>query len=81
MNQTTCKNQTNQSHVKILRIKDVVEICGLSKSYIYSLISERKFPRGILLVPGGVAKGWLEHEIVAWIEQRVEERDQENANG
>lgn len=81
MNQSISNNYTNLNHMRILRMRDVVDMCGLSKSHIHSLISEEKFPRGVLLVPGGVAKGWLEYEIVAWIEQRVEERDQENANG
>jgi prophage regulatory protein len=70
----------HRGQIRILRIKGVVELCGLSKSYIYALIAEGLFPKGVLLVPGGIAKGWPESEIVEWIEQRIAERDQEAAN-
>lgn len=59
----------------ILRVKEVVEVTGLSKSYIYQLSKEGKFPRPINLVPGGEAKGWVASEIHNWILERIAERD------
>ena len=80
MKKATFSKYAYSNPVKILRMGGVIELCGLSKSHIHSLISQGKFPKGVLIVPGGVAKGWLESEIVEWIEQRVAERDQEVAN-
>lgn len=62
---------------KLIRIRDVMHLTGLSRSYIYSLTADGKFPRSIPLVPGGTARAWLESEVCAWINERVAERDQE----
>jgi len=59
----------------VLRVKDVVELTGISKSYIYQLADAGKFPKPINLVPGGSSKGWLASEIHEWINQRIAERD------
>lgn len=61
---------------RILRIKQIPEITGLSRSYIYHLSAQGKFPRSVPLVPGGVSRGWLRSEVLQWLEQRVAERDQ-----
>jgi len=59
----------------ILRINEVVELTGLSRSYVYQLSKEGKFPKPINLVPGGEAKGWVAREIHDWILERIAERD------
>jgi prophage regulatory protein len=58
----------------VLRIKDVKQRTGLCTSAIYQLKLAGKFPKPIRL--GGNSVGWLEHEVDAWIEARVAERDQ-----
>ena len=64
--------------VKLVRIKSVVELTGLSKSYIYDLSNKGIFPKRIQLVPGGTSVAWVEHEIKVWIESRVQSRNAEN---
>lgn len=59
--------------MKIIRLKEVVAITGLSRSTIYERMSMEEFPPNVNL--GGSAVGWLESEVVAWIEKRVIERD------
>lgn len=54
---------------KFLRIKGVTERVGLSRSQIYKLISQGRFPAQIKLY-GSVA-AWLESDITEWIEQQV----------
>jgi prophage regulatory protein len=61
----------------ILRMKDVQPLVGLSKSYIYRLGKEGRFPKPISIMPNGKSVGWVEHEIHAWLEQRIAERNQE----
>jgi len=52
----------NQLHMKV----------GLSKSLLYALIAQGKFPRGFSLISGGRAVGWLEQDIDNWILQHKE---------
>ena len=55
---------------RFLRIHDVLKITGLSKSQIYSLAKQEKFPQPIKL--GTRASGWLCSEVADWIQQRIE---------
>jgi len=52
--------------VKILRRRDVEEQIGLGCSTICALMSEGKFPKPIKI--GRRAVGWLESDIIDWIE-------------
>lgn len=60
--------------VQMLNLKQVMKITTLSKSTIYALIHEKKFPRQVRLTPGG-SVAWVQSEIHAWIEERMHERD------
>ena len=55
---------------KILRLPDVKEATGLSRSSIYMAVSQGKFPKPIKL--GLRSIGWLGEEIEEWVRQRVE---------
>ncbi|WP_084494748.1 helix-turn-helix transcriptional regulator [Alkanindiges illinoisensis] len=63
---------------RIVRIKTVMQMTGLSRSSIYEKINpkssyfELHFPRPISL--GSSAIGWVEHEVQAWINQRIQDR-------
>jgi prophage regulatory protein len=60
---------------RFLRIKDVMKITGISKSYIYQLVSNNQFPKSIKLVPGGSSCAWIEKEIYDWADSRIKDRD------
>ena len=60
---------------QLIRIKQVMEITGLSKSYLYNLTANGNFPRSVNIVPGGSSKGWIKEEIVSWVQQRIDERN------
>ena len=62
---------------KLVRIKTVVELTGLSKSYIYDLSNKGIFPKNIHLVPGGSSVAWIESEILNWIDERILSRGTE----
>lgn len=61
---------------KLVRIKTVVNLTGLSKSYIYDLQNKCLFPKSIQLVEGGTAVAWVEQEVLDWIESRIQARDE-----
>ncbi len=67
---------------RLIRIKQVQSLTGLSRSYIYSLAHHpsAKFPKSIPLVPGGSSRAWKESDILDWINQRVEAGKQEIDN-
>jgi prophage regulatory protein len=58
----------------ILRLPDVKERTGLSKSTIYAYIESGDFPKAISL--GIRCKGWVESQIDAWIEARIRHSDE-----
>ena len=58
---------------RILRFKDVQKLIPFSRSYIYNLISQGRFPLQVKLVEGGRGAGWWEHEIQDYINQRYTE--------
>ena len=55
----------------ICRLPEVMARTGLSRSTIYDLIHKGQFPSQINLGPRAV--GWVENEIVDWIEARIDE--------
>ncbi|MEZ0186788.1 MAG: helix-turn-helix transcriptional regulator [Candidatus Reddybacter sp.] len=55
---------------KILRLPDVMSSTGLSRSTVYSKISDGTFPNQVSL--GDRSVGWIDSEIYAWINQRIE---------
>ncbi len=62
---------------KILRLPTVKSLTGLSRSTIYIRISEGTFPKQIDL--GSRAVGWVESEIMNWIDERIQERNNTTA--
>lgn len=58
---------------RLLRISHVTQQTGLSRSHIYKLMSEGKFPENVILGPRCVA--WVEQEVDEWIQNKISERD------
>ena len=62
----------------LIRIKLVIQLTGISKSYIYDLSNRGLFPKSVQLVPGGgTSVAWVRSEVLAWIESRILQRDEE----
>lgn len=55
---------------RVLRLKQVTEKVGLKKSWIYKQVSLGNFPEPVKLGPR--ASGFLESEIDAWLEERIQ---------
>ena len=63
---------------KILKVKEVAEELNVSVQQIYKLVSKGRFPKPIKL--GERGSGWLTSEIDAWLQSRVDVRDEETNN-
>lgn len=60
-------------HRRILRLAEVEAITGKKRSAIYDGIDAGTFPKPISL--GERTVGWLETEVMDWVEARIAERD------
>lgn len=54
--------------MRVLRMADLVDKTGLSKSKIYQLIKKDGFPAGFKL--GERARGFLEDDVDCWLRNR-----------
>lgn len=61
------------SDKRILRLKEVLHLCGLSRSTVYNYIERDLFPKPIKLGARGI--GWVAIEISEWIEKRMCKRE------
>ena len=56
----------------VIKMKELVGVVGISRSYIYALQARGQFPMPISLVQGGRATGYLRSEIDDWVKGRIE---------
>ncbi|WP_123035484.1 helix-turn-helix transcriptional regulator [Haliea alexandrii] len=77
MQQTVNHSYNGSRRKRLLRLRGVQELTGLSRSYIYDLVNRGLLPPPVTLVPGGTSRAWVEDEILNFIDQRIAERDQE----
>ena len=54
--------------MRVLNVRDVVSMTGLSKATIWREEKSGAFPKRINLTPRRV--GWIESEILEWLESR-----------
>lgn len=65
-------NQTNQkSHIRALRLSQVIEKTGIPASTIYAKAKIGDFPKPIKL-GNGRSSAWLEHEVDQWLVEQIE---------
>ena len=62
---------------RALRLPAVMSLTGLGRATIYRRIRESSFPKPIRL--GGNSAGWIEAEVLAWLNSRIAERDLERS--
>jgi predicted DNA-binding transcriptional regulator AlpA len=53
---------------RIVRLRDVLRICSVSRSQVYRLMRAGTFPASLML--GQRARGWRLSDIQAWIQTR-----------
>ena len=60
---------------KLMNGKAVLELTAMSQGTLYTLMSEGRFPRPLKV--GKRAVRWVESEVVEWLDERKQARDQE----
>lgn len=58
--------------MKILRLRQVMELTGLSRSTLYLYIQNQEFPKQVRLGPKLV--GWVDDEVNAWLHKKIQSR-------
>ena len=66
------RNQIPGPEGRILRAKEVIKLTGLSRSTLWRLQREGKSPKSRRI--GDVAVGWLDTEVLAWIEANFKDK-------
>ena len=64
---------------RVLKVRDVAEEVSVSVPQVYKLVSLGRFPKPIKL--GERGSGWLRTEVDAWLQSRVDARDEEYIYG
>jgi prophage regulatory protein len=64
-----------EQSTRLIRLKEVIAMTGLSRASVYKFVSENKFPAQISL--GYRCVAWVESEVQQWIDQRVQESRRE----
>jgi prophage regulatory protein len=55
--------------LNILRLEQVCRMTGLSRSLLYQMEAEQRFPKRIHLTARAV--GWVEGEVQGWLAERI----------
>jgi len=73
-NETLLLPPAQKGLIKVLKRPSVEKMAGVSRSKIYAMMSHESpyydpdWPKPVRL--GARSVGWLEHEVIAWIESR-----------
>lgn len=67
---------TKTESLVFLRLPEVLARTKLSRSTIYRLMDEGKFPASVSL--GSKTTAWVESEVHCWMLERIQERDNLN---
>jgi prophage regulatory protein len=62
--------------MKIIRLKEVMNLTALGRSTIYAKMAKGEFVKSLKL--GGHATGWVESEVLDWINECIQERNNQS---
>jgi predicted DNA-binding transcriptional regulator AlpA len=65
-------NKTIPGTCRLMRIREVLQLCGLSRATLYREIKLHSFPAPVKLSARSV--GWLQDDVVQWLNARVAQR-------
>lgn len=56
--------------MRLIRMKEVIHLTGLSRPSVYRFMKEGAFPNSIDLGERSVA--WVEEEVLEWVEHKIQ---------
>ncbi|MBC7684541.1 MAG: AlpA family phage regulatory protein [Bdellovibrionales bacterium] len=56
--------------IRLIRMKEVIAICAMSKSSIYEAIKKEGFPKPVRL--HGRTSAWIKSEVLLWAQLRIQ---------
>ncbi|WP_426105085.1 helix-turn-helix transcriptional regulator [Massilia sp. TSP1-1-2] len=59
--------------VRFIRMKEVLAICGKSRSSVYEAMQKGEFPKPVKL--GSRSSAWVKSEIEHWVQARIKARE------
>ena len=59
---------------RLIRLREVLDVCGMSRATLYREMKAKQFPAQVKLSARSV--GWLEDEVMAWVNLRIRMRTQ-----
>jgi prophage regulatory protein len=62
----SASNSSQPAELRLIRLKEVLAICGKSRSSVYDAIKKGEFPAPIKL--HGRSSAWIKSEILQWVE-------------
>ncbi|MYM23098.1 AlpA family phage regulatory protein [Duganella sp. FT135W] len=65
-------NTTIPGTCRLMRIREVLQLCGLSRATLYREIKLHAFPAPVKLSARSV--GWLQDDVVLWLQTRIAQR-------
>jgi predicted DNA-binding transcriptional regulator AlpA len=65
-------NKTIPGTCRLMRIREVLQLCGLSRATLYREIKMHSFPAPVKLSARSV--GWLQDDVMQWVASRLEQR-------
>lgn len=72
------ENRANSQSLRILRVEGVLELVPISRAAHFDKLNKKSknydptYPKPVML--GSRSSGYIEGEVIAWIEARMEER-------
>jgi prophage regulatory protein len=66
----------NRADVRFLRLKEVLAICGKSRSSVYDAIKKGDFPKPVKL--SGRSSAWIKSEVEQWAVNCIRGRRQDS---
>lgn len=72
-------NQTIPGTCRLMRIREVLQLCAFSRATLYREMRLHTFPAPVKLSERSV--GWLQDEVVQWLEARIARRGPAYQNG
>lgn len=70
--------ESSAPSMRMLRLRSVMDLTGLRRATIYLAMKRNGFPRPVSL-SGGRAVGWVESEVLAYLQAQMRKRDERAA--